>query len=86
MDLRTYSHETKIKSVPELRRLIPFLLSLKTHSAALLFDNSNDGNANGWIVVKDTGAAPAWQLINGGYEQTNDVRHYARSFYTGTYA
>ncbi|MGI8740315.1 MAG: SGNH/GDSL hydrolase family protein [Gammaproteobacteria bacterium] len=60
--------------------------SLAARGATLLSDDFNDGNANGWTVVKDSSDAPAWQAVNGGYRQANDVRGYVQSFHSGSYA
>ena len=65
-----------------------FLLftSLAAHGTTLLSDNFSDGNANGWTVVDDSTGTPAWQVVNGGYRQANDVRGFVQSFHSGSYA
>lgn len=63
-----------------------FFISLQAHGATLFADNFDDGNANGWVVVKDSGPAPAWRASSGGYQQNNYVRGFAQSFHTGTYS
>jgi len=65
-----------------------FLLftSMAAQGATLVSDNFNDGNANGWTSVKDSTGTPAWQVVNGGYRQANDVRAFVQSYHSGTYA
>ena len=36
-------------------------------------DDFNDGNANGWTVVNNSGYAPKWQVKNGQYQELNFV-------------
>ena len=40
--------------------LLLFFISVQAHGTTLFADNFNDGNANGWVVVKDSDAAPTW--------------------------
>lgn len=65
-----------------------FLLcaSAGVHGAILFSDDFNDGNANGWSVMKDGSGTPAWQVTNGSYRQSNRLRNFTQSFHTGTYA
>jgi hypothetical protein len=60
-------------------------LSLQANGAILLSDDFNDGNANGWLAVKDTGSAPDWRVTTSRYQQTNGVHGFVQSFHTGTF-
>ena len=54
---------------------------------ALIFsDDFNDGNANGWTVVNDSGSASSWQVVNGKYSEINSVGNFSSSYSTGSYA
>lgn len=70
----------------KLAGVILFFLSLTAHGATLVADDFNDGNANGWVTVKDSTGTPLWQVVNGGYRQGNDVRGFVQSYHSGTYA
>jgi lysophospholipase L1-like esterase len=51
---------------------------------AILFQDSfSDGNTNSWTVRDDSGKPSNWQVVNGVYQQDNDVG--GRSSYKGTY-
>jgi lysophospholipase L1-like esterase len=56
------------------------------YGAILVQDDFTDGNANGWTVVKDSTKQPAWSVVNGVYQQSNDVGGVVQSFHRGTYA
>jgi lysophospholipase L1-like esterase len=53
-------------------------------------DNFNDGNANGWTAVNNSGYAPKWQVKNGQYQETNFVGFLGTAlqggYHLGTYA
>jgi lysophospholipase L1-like esterase len=57
-----------------------------TGCTIIFSDDFNDGNANGWTVVNESGRASSWQVINGEYNQLNSVGAFNKSFHTGSYA
>lgn len=60
-------------------------------TSTFLSDGFADGNADGWVVVDDSGSSSNWQVINGEYQQLNAVGAsvggaYVDSYHKGTYA
>ena len=54
----------------------------------LFSDNFNDGDANGWSVIDDSGNLSDWQVVNGVYEQLNAFggSTFDESYHTGLYS
>ena len=50
-------------------------------------DDFNDGNADGWdFITNSKGRIGVWQVINGEYNQINDVKGFDQSYHLGTYS
>ena len=53
-------------------------------------DNFNDGNANGWTPVNDSGYSPKWRVVKGQYRQRNFTGYLGTAleegYHLGTYA
>ncbi len=61
--------------------------STPTGTTVIFLDDFNDGNSDGWTVVVDSpGRTADWQVINGEYNQLNDVKGFQDSFHLGTFS
>ncbi len=64
-------------------------INLQT-SAFNVSDNFNDGNANGWIVVDDSGTPSAWSVSAAKYRQNKFVGNFGAAlvngYHLGSYA
>ncbi len=53
-------------------------------------DDFNDGNANGWLVVDDSGTTSNWSVSGGKYRQNNFVGNFGAAlvngYHLGTYS
>ncbi len=62
------------------------MITVQASGITLFSDDFSDGNANGWVVVKDSSRNPDWKVTNGRYQQNNGASGFVQSFHVGTYA
>ena len=64
-------------------------VSLSSQLALPFTDDFNDGNSNGWTVVHQSIALPAWSVSGGAFYENNrveDVDTFDQTYHLGTYA